>query len=296
MNIQSVILNGNARLTAYIPDAAVGYQIFRRRPGIVLAPGGAYLMHATREKEGVAIEFLSKGYNVFLLEYSVGFSSREVKESGVTSMDTKNRFPLPLLQLFKAIHIIKQKAEAWNTDADRLFLLGFSAGGHLCGSAGVFWNKREYWEQLSFTPTKEELKTTGMILCYPMLNASPKRTLDINRQGSMDATLLKEFLYQTQTPTQEQMDALNLTKHISKDTIPTFIWHSIDDPVVDAADSSRFILALQEMGIDCEYHLFDYGGHGLALANEVYARNDSENQPEIAEWTSLADKWMKRLS
>ena len=94
--------------------------------------------------------------------------------------------------------------------------------------------------------------------------------------------------------TQAQIDAVDLTKHVNRDTVPAFIWHSVDDPVVDATDSTRFILALQSEGIDCEYHLYDRGGHGLGLANKVYARAESEIMPDIAMWTTLADVWMSR--
>ena len=294
MQIKTHPINDTARLTAFVADPEVGYQLFRKRPGILLAPGGAYLMHATREREGVALEFLAKGYNVFLLEYSLGFSSREAKESGLDHLDTDHRFPRPLLEMLEAIHYVRRNAEAFNTDSSRLFLLGFSAGGHLCASAGVFWNAPEYTEQLSFVPEGDELKATGMVLCYPMLNANPRRVLEINVPGNPDTPLVKEFMYRTQNPTQAQIDAVDLTKHVNRDTVPAFIWHSVDDPVVDATDSTRFILALQSEGIDCEYHLYDRGGHGLGLANKVNARAESEIMPDIAMWTTLADVWMSR--
>ena len=79
MRIEKINIGNRAILTVYQPEATVGYNLFRVCPGIILAPGGAYLMHATWEKEGVALEFIARGYNVFLLEYSVGFSSREAR-------------------------------------------------------------------------------------------------------------------------------------------------------------------------------------------------------------------------
>ena len=295
MRIEKISLSRGANLTIYQPEAAVGYNLFRRRPGIILAPGGAYLMHATREKEGVALEFIARGYNVFLLEYSIGFSSREAKESGLDQLDTAHRFPAPLLEMFETIHYVRQNANNLNTDSSRLFLLGFSAGGHLCGSAGVFWNREEYIRELSFVPKGEELKATGMVLCYPMLNARPKRTLEINAPESLDARLLGEFLYKTTEPTPEQIQALDLTRQVTADTVPAFIWHSIDDPVVDATDSTRFTLAMQEAAVNCEYHLFSFGGHGLGLASKTYARTPEEIRPDLAIWTDLADAWMSRL-
>lgn len=296
MVIKNIQISESARLTAYIPDSEVGYHLYRKRPAIILAPGGAYLMHATREKEGAALEFLSKGYNVFLLEYSIGFSSREVKESKPEKLDTDHRFPLPLYDMFEAIHIVRAHAEEFNTDKERLFLMGFSAGGHLCGAAGVLWNRPEYTDKLSFVPKENELRATGMILCYPMLNAYSEPRFEISDPDNHETMLVREFMYQSDNPTKTQIDALDLTKQVDGDTIPTFIWHSTDDPVVDSENSTRFILELQKRGITCSYHLFDYGGHGLGLANKVYAHDEREIIPEIAEWTTLADSWMNRVS
>lgn len=71
---------------------------------------------------------------------------------------------------------------------------------------------------------------------------------------------MNEFLFQTQTPSKKQKDAVNLVKHVDSTTIPTFIWHSIDDSIIYAADTTRFVLTLQENGVNYEYHLFDRGG------------------------------------
>lgn len=293
MEVKTISLTGSARMTAYIPDPAVGYRMSRRRPGILLAPGGAYLIHATREKEGVALEFLAKGYNVFILEYSIGFPSREAKEQGAAALGTSARYPAPVLEMMEAIHYVKAHCDELNLDASRLFMMGFSAGAHVCASCGLFWNRPAFTKQLRFIPQPEELKVAGMVLCYPMLNPTPEKVLEINDPVRADAALMKEFLFQTQTPSRQQMDAVDLTKQVTADAIPAFIWHSTDDPVVYAADSTRFVLAMQQNGVRCEYHLFEFGGHGLALANKVYAHSPDEIQPDIANWTAMADRWME---
>jgi len=292
VEITTIKLNDTASIKAYVADAAIGYKKYKKRPAIILAPGGAYLIHATREKEGIALDFLAKGYSVFILEYSLGFSSREAKESGLEELDTAARYPEPVLEMMETIHYLKEHSEEFNLDSKRLFMLGFSAGAHVCASCGVFWNSSNFTKKLSFIPTENELKVSGMILCYPLINPSPETTVAINDPNNKDTRLVNEFLYRTQSPSKEQRDAVNLTKWVTSETIPTFIWHSTDDPVVHSVDTTRFVLVLQEHRIDCEYHLFTKGGHGLALANEVYAHNQYDIQPDIAIWTSMAKKWM----
>lgn len=294
MEIKTIPLSGQARLRAYVPNAEIGYRLPRKRPGIILAPGGAYLIHATREKEGAALEFLAKGYNVFLLEYSLGFSSREVKEGGAQALDSAARYPLPVLEMMEAIHYVKEHREDLNLDASRLFLMGFSAGAHVCASCGVFWDSPHLTRQLSFTPAAEELRATGMVLCYPLLNPTPERTVEINDPAAPDTKFVREFLFQTQAPSREQRNAVDLAKQVTPAAIPAFLWHSADDPVVSAVDSTRFVLAMQRSGVNCEYHLFESGGHGLALANVVYAHGPEDVRPDIAVWTGLAHRWMTK--
>lgn len=211
-------------------------------------------------------------------------------------MDTDIRYPTPVLEMMEAVHYIKQNCHTFNLDPDRLFLLGFSAGAHLCASYGVFWNSPHFTDRLSFHPQPEELKVSGMILAYPLINPCPNQTLILNDPENPEAELVKEFLFQTQTPSEQQKAMLNLTKHVDSLTLPAFIWHSIDDPIVCAADTTRFVLALQENKVDCEYHLFGRGRHGLGLATKTYARNTDEIQPDIAIWTKLAQNWMEKQS
>ena len=74
-----------------------------------------------------------------------------------------------------------------------------------------------------------------------------------------------------------------------------FIWHTTDDAVIDSLKTLELIRTLQENRIDCEYHLFNHGGHGLACANRYYAKNNQEIDPEIALWLPMAENWMNRI-
>lgn len=292
MVIKTLHINTFAKLIAFIPDSEVGYQMHRKRPGIILAPGGAYLMHATREKEGVALEFIARGYNVYVLEYTVGFMSREEKESGLTQITTKDRYPQPVYEMFEAIHLVKTNAEDFNQDSDHLFLMGFSAGGHLCASAGIFHDDPSFTSHLSFIPQEDELKVTGMVLCYPMLSGDPDELVP-NDPDNIDKKLMSQFMYDTETPTREQIAAYELWRRVKDTTCPTFIWHSTDDDIVNALNSTRFIYELQQRNIDCEYHIFNRGGHGLGLCNKVYARDITDIHLDLARWVDMACDWME---
>jgi acetyl esterase/lipase len=97
----------------------------KRRPAMVIFPGGGYEMTSDREAEPVALKFLSKGFNVVILRYSVA----------------PTKYPAALLELASTISYIRSKENQWNVDKDKIIVCGFSAGGHLAGTMGVLWKE-----------------------------------------------------------------------------------------------------------------------------------------------------------
>lgn len=59
---------------------------------------------------------MSAGIVAFVLTYSVG---------------EKAAFPRPLIDVSLAMRYIKKHAETYHVDENRVFVAGFSAGGHL---------------------------------------------------------------------------------------------------------------------------------------------------------------------
>ena len=102
----------------------------QRRPAIVICPGGAYGMTSDREAEGIAIRFMSMGYHTVVLRYSVAPA----------------RYPVALRQLAKTVALLRENSEKWHIEKDKILVAGFSAGGHLAASLGVFWNTPELKE------------------------------------------------------------------------------------------------------------------------------------------------------
>ena len=151
---QKVYLSSGAYFETYIMDSEINYREYRKRPAIIVAPGGAYAIHATKESEPVALQFMQMGYQTFVLKYSVG-SDREHPERGIL----KNaKYPIQIIEMFEALHIIKQNSEEWNVDANQIYLMGFSAGGHVCASCGVRWDDPIITNELALFQKKRSLK------------------------------------------------------------------------------------------------------------------------------------------
>ena len=125
----------------------------QKRPAIVICPGGAYAMTSDREAEAVALRFMSMGYHAVVLRYSVAPA----------------RYPAALRQLAKTVALLRENSEKWHIETDKIIVSGFSAGGHLAASLGVFWNTPELKEITGFD--NEMIRPDGMILNYPVITS-----------------------------------------------------------------------------------------------------------------------------
>ncbi len=123
MRVEEIVLNEkrNVTLTAYIQEVE-GEFGFKKRPAMLILPGGGYTICSDREADAVAMAYAKAGYQTFILRYTL-------KEKG--------KWPLPLDDYEQAMEMIKEKADIWYIDIDRIVAAGFSAGGHLCACAAT---------------------------------------------------------------------------------------------------------------------------------------------------------------
>ncbi|MEX2785342.1 alpha/beta hydrolase [Streptococcus sp. H49] len=284
----------NESKTAYVEvyslDSDISYNVHKKRPAMIICSGGAYLISAIKEGEAVASQFLSQGYSCFVLRYSTFLKDRESLISDCPHIDESAYYPKQIVQLLETIHLIRKNAEAWNIDVNAIFATGFSAGGHIVGTVATRWNDSYFTENLSFTPNGDDLKLTGCILGYPMLEGPllehPK--VELRKQSE----LMELCLYGHTEPTTIERKEHELIRFISKDTSPIFAWHTTGDEVTSARMTTDFISEVQRFGIEAEYHLFSGGQHGLSISNKLYAKNSSEINSRIALWLPLVYNWL----
>ena len=257
-----------ANLFTYLLDNSLEIDPNRKRPVVLICPGGGYEMTSDREAEALAVKFLAMGYHAAVLRYSVAPA----------------RFPEALLQLATAVALIRENAEKWHIDENKIVVQGSSAGGHLAASLGVFWNKSFVAEALEMD--SEKLRPNGLMLSYPVITSGEKA-----HQGSFENVLGEQYA------DEQKRRFLSLEYHVSKDTPPTFLWHTAPDDVVPVENSLLFFQALHALNIPAELHIYPIGGHGLGLATSETATPDGYGiQAECESWITLAGEWMKHFS
>ena len=266
MNVETIKLcgeNEKASLTTFVPASKV-----EKSDAILIIPGGGYSMVCSdREGENIAIAFNALGYACFVLDYSV--SPNAV-------------FPRPLIEASLAMKHIKENAEKYKIDPERVFVLGFSAGGHLAGSLGMRWNLPEVVEAID-APFGTN-KPKGMILCYPVLC-----WFDKTHKGTFHNA------FGTDTPTAEQVELISLENGVGEQTPPAFLWHTASDNAVNVQNTLKMATALSEGNVPFEVHIFPEGPHGMALATPATGSSPNMINERIAEWPRLASGWMKSI-
>ena len=256
-----------ANLFTYLLDNSLEIDPNRKRPVVLICPGGGYTMTSDREAEALAVKFLAMGYHAAVLRYSVAPA----------------RFPEALLQLATAVALIRENAEKWHIDENKIVVQGSSAGGHLAASLGVFWNKSFVAEALE--TDSEKFRPNGLMLSYPVITSGEKA-----HQGSFENVLGEQYA------DEQKRRFLSLEYHVSKDTPPTFLWHTAPDDVVPVENSLLFFQALHALNIPAELHIYPIGGHGLGLATSETATPDGCGiQAECESWITLAGEWMKHF-
>ena len=242
------------------------------RPALLILPGGAYEHLSDREGEPVALAFLPYGINCFILHYSVGKGAL---------------FPAPLIQAGLAVAWIREHAEEYGVDPHRVFVTGFSAGGHLCAALGTLWHLPELTDGTGLSG--EDIRPDGILPVYPVISTRPDLCSDTQWRCFENITGIRH--------PDHSRNSWSLELCVDDRTPPAFLVHTANDQAVYAGNSLVFAQALASHGISYELHIYADGPHGMALSNEVTSNGDPKMQdPHKATWVSLAAEWIRSTS
>ncbi len=239
-------------------------------PAMLIMPGGGYWFLSDREKEPIAKRYAKDGFKCFVLNYTIM---------------PDGYFPKPLIEASLAVIHIKDNAEKYGVDPEKIFLCGFSAGGHLAAALGTMWHTdlAKPYAQMEYGKNKP----CGMVLAYPWVSL----VRPYNHEECTVAVCEGDA-------TEEKRRAYSPYLQVSEKTVPAYIWTTADDTTVPVQNSLLFAHAMADAGVPFELHVFPKGDHGLALAD--YRENDSENgkllHPDVMTWVEESVDWCKKTA
>jgi acetyl esterase/lipase len=225
---------------------------------VVVCPGGGY--------GGLAVDHEGRQIAAWLNSFGVAAFILEYRHHG-----RGYQHPAPLDDAQRAIRTVRARAAEYKVDPKRIGILGFSAGGHLASTAGTHFDAGE--------PSAEDpiarvsCRPDFLILCYAVIAFDEPYT----HRGSQMNLLGKD------APA-DLVRSLSNEKQVTKETPPTFLFHTDEDKGVPVENSVYFYLALRKAGVPAELHIFRSGQHGLGLAAKT---------PGTSEWPKCCEGWLK---
>lgn len=224
---------------------------------VVVCPGGGYGNLAMQhEGEAVAQWLNDHGIAAFVLKYRV----------------SPYRHPVMLNDAKRMVRTVRARADEWGIDANRIGILGFSAGGHLAST--VLTQFDEGNPDADDPVERVSARPDFGVLIYPVITFIEEKFV---HKGSR-RNLLGE------NPDPELIQAMSSEKRVTQDTPPTFLVHSYQDEAVPAENSILFYLAMREAGISGELHIYEKGAHGFGLA---------PNDPVLSSWADRCIDWFQ---
>lgn len=218
---------------------------------VIVCPGGAYINKAAHEGAPIAKMINEAGISAFVLDYRV----------------KPFRIETAVGDALRAIRVVRSMGY------EKVGILGFSAGGHLTGSAATLYD--------SGNPDAED----------PIERISSRPDAFVSCYGATSFRLFQkswtpQVLGKERMSNQADINRYTAELNITRDTPPAFIWHTADDPVVPVEISLVLAEALSAKGVLCELHVYPHGAHGLGLAKD---------DPVVGQWTAQVQRWLLGL-
>lgn len=235
-------LGGNPQVTAFLTES------WYALPTVIVLPGGGYSHLAAHEAEPIAEFYQSCGFHAFVLRYRL----------------LPNLYPAALCDVQRLIKYLRANAKELKIDPEKIFVIGFSAGGHLAATTAVAEDVCKLGDELD----TQSHRPNGVLLGYPVVNTGHKCVVKIANE---DEALCEK---------------LCIDKQVTADTPPMFIWHTSEDSVVSVQQSLSLASALRNNGIPFELHVFPHGSHGLGLA---------KHREDISTWAAHSAQWIRSV-
>ena len=222
-----------SRATLYIYPAPT-----KNAPAIISCPGGGYRRLAmNHEGHDMATWFNKQGITYAVLKYRM----------------PNGDIAIPISDALQAVRTLRERADEWNIDPQKVGIMGASAGGNLAAQAAT-----------QFTSEKD--RPDFQILFYPFIMMSKWHAQSLLMGDASD----------------EAVDRYWASKQVKENTPPAFLLCSADDRTVPCQNSIEYFQALRAKGIQATLHIYPSGGHGWGY--EEWMPYKRERTGELERW------------
>lgn len=237
--------------------------LLKKRPLMLVFPGGSFDHLSLREGEPVALAYAARGFDAAVVSYNL-------------TTDPGRIYPDAALSGLKAISYFRKNSEKLGIDKNKITTIGFSAGGHVVSSMNVMAESEKWQKEYHFS--HDEVTPNATILGYPLIN-------------------IKDIGFPLPPNAEEKMpkakELLDTALGVTKETPATFIFQAVDDPIVLIDNTIEYVTALRKNRVHFEAHLFNKGGHGFSLATPELATSERKPDSHLAHWFELSLEWLK---
>jgi acetyl esterase/lipase len=226
---------------------------------VIICPGGSYQFLAMRKEGSRVAEWLQKnGITAFVLHYRVG---------------SLNRFPAMVQDLQRTIQLVKENHSTFGIDTCKLGVMGFSAGGHLAGTAATYF-QTNFMEDLGIE-TNVSLRPGFVAMIYPVVSM----TADFTHKRSKRNLLGRYYSFETQ-------NKLSLEKNVHPGMPPVFMIHCTKDKTVDYRNAQYYHDELIRNDVLCEFITYHEKGHGFGI---------NPNSTHAPSWINNFIPWLRHI-
>lgn len=245
-----------SELTVFEPDNSI-----RNGAAVIICPGGSYCYLGMKHEGYQVAQWLnSLGFTAFVLRYRVGIYG--------------NHFPSEIQDLQRTIEIVRENADKWKINPDKVGVMGFSAGGHLVGTASEYYHEN-FMLGLGITPLVS-LRPDFTVMIYPVISMHDSIAHKKSKRNLLGSNHTKEL-----------ENKMSLEDNVHDGMPPIYLMQAKKDEVVDSRNSLYFYKALIKENVKVHYQLFDCKGHGFGI--------DPKRNPIAWQWIFDCQKWFESI-
>jgi acetyl esterase/lipase len=216
------------------------------------------------ENTGAAVVvFPGGGYHILAIDLEGTEVCDWLNSAGITCVLLKYRVPdtgpypkspAALQDAQRALGLVRAHAAEWKIDPNRIGVLGFSAGAHLAAALSTHFDQRLY-EPID-AADKLSCRPDFAVIVYPGYLALADKNFAPNPEINPTA----------QTP-------------------PQFIVQAEDDPV-HVENAIVYFMALKNVKVPAELHIYAEGGHGYGLRRTALP---------VTRWPQSVETWLRTI-